>query len=688
MSVLPSFVGVLAVLVLGCQVGLASELPGKIQSAACSAPPTIDGVVQEAEWKDAPAIDFSMKMVQRDVSAVTPRRCQLRVMNSANALYLAVQVPDETVNDSLTPMNIDCAVIVFCRGAELQAGDDRKLVAPGLYADKHFASVGQDADDSHQDGRAAMLRDRGICTIEWAIPLDSGDVHDIQVKPGDAVRLNLAYLDAFQADLSGTQAGIAWGGDLDHAENWGTLQLAANVPDDGNRAFKGPAWIETVWQHLPGPVANRLQLIDSAPTAGTSEPVAKALLEYTYLDTQGHETLGKAKIYLPSVVQDGKTQVPLYYSAGYELDDRSASIHVGRGYAVVTPRDLKANPLVQTPNPDIALLHIARALPFVDDARVVIGGGSAGGYMTLMLAAETFPLAGAAADVPPVNWGYNAAFFLQTKNWPTTNDTASKQPEMPVFHSVATIAQQAAPVYGDNTDEPIYYQHSPLSQLDTITCPVIAFWSTADMLVPIDQIGKQWVRPFDPQAFPTGFTMDPEQLCATPAGRQRAMDVLSAPEYELFVLSEQQVKQRVAAGDGKQETAELPFSRTKRWSITILDEGRPEPQLGHLKYAVPWSRYDFIDHVATGDIPAAQLTLVKLQRLMDRYAGKQWLPSRLKHLDVADSERADVVRGLRLYVAESDENATLFQQLYNQLDDDRKVLEPEVRATLGLVLAP
>ena len=283
-------------------------------------------------------------------------------------------------NGSLTPLNIDFALIVFCRGKELQAGDDRKIVVPGLYVDKHFTDPGKDADDSHQDGRGAMGRDQGICSIEWAIPLDSGDVNDIQVKPGDAVCLNLAYFDAFQADLKGTQAGIAWGGDLDHATNWGVLQLAADVQDDGGRAFKGPAWIDALLQDLPGPVANRLRLTDSALVSGTTEPLAKALVEYTYLDTQGRETLGKAKIYFPLSVQDGKTRAPLYYSAGYELDDRSASIQVGRGYTVVTPRDIKANPLVQTPNPDLALLHIARSLPFVDDARVVIGGGSRGIY--------------------------------------------------------------------------------------------------------------------------------------------------------------------------------------------------------------------------------------------------------------------------------------------------------------------
>ena len=52
---------------------------------------------------------------------------------------------------------------------------------------------------------------------------------------------------------------------------------------------------------------------------------------------------------------------------------------------------------------------------------------------------------------------------------------------------------------------------------------------------------------------------------------------------------------------------------------------------------------------------------------MDRYAGKEWLPSRLKHLDFPESERADVVRGLRTYVLAGPANARRFAELYSQL---------------------
>ena len=556
---------------------LAEELPKQVVSSACRAAPEIDGVIGIDEWKDADPLTFVWKMVQKDKPA-EHRECQLRVMNSANGLYIALRIPDATINNSLAPFNVDCALLAFASDSELRAGDDRKLVVPGLYVDKHFTQPGKDEDDKQQHGRGTMTHRDGFCSVEWAIPLDSADSEDVRAKPGDLLRWNLTYFDAFQGDLNGTLVGIAWGSDLDHAADWGNLQLAADVSDDGGRVFKGPAWVESLLNDLPScreipPEDDRLALVSQAPT-----PIAKVLVDYTYLDTAGREQTAKAKLYLPAGIREAGP-LPLFYAAGYELDDGSAAGHVGRGLVVVSPRELPANPLVQTPNPDVALLHLGRALPFVDAARVVVGGGSAGGYMTLMLAAETFPLAGAAADVPPVNWGYNAAYFLQRKRWsPEPKPLEPKPPEakpevLPVFSAVAAIADQATAVYGDNTDDAIWFRNSPLAQLDTITCPVLVYWSTADMLVPIDQVGKQWVRPFQTDAFPGGFTQDPAKLSSHPAMQIRILDLLSEGDYELFVLPEEQIKNLVPSEKGTAAPCELPFSRTKRWSITILDEG-------------------------------------------------------------------------------------------------------------------
>jgi hypothetical protein len=647
-------------------VARADALPKAIPSAPCTTPPAVDGVIDADEWKEAKHFAFDLQMQSIDPPGKATRPCELWVMNSANALYLAVKVPDETVNASLNPLDFDLAILAFCRGERLRAGDDRKAIAPGLYADKHFVRPGKDEDDKQKDGRGAVGHDRGVYSFEWAVPLDSKDDEDLRAKPGDRVKFNLAYMDGFRAGLKGTQVGGLFGHDLDHADHWGTLELAKDVKDDGGAAFRGPAWAEKYIKDLKAAPANRLRVADSVWAPGVPRPVAKVNVTFTYRDPHGKDREGKGAVYLPGAVRD-EAKLPLYFAAGYEMDDTGASALLRRGFAVVTPRALEANPLIRTSSPDIALLHMARALPFVDDAHVVIGGGSAGGYMTLMLAAETFPLAAAAPDVPPVNWGYNAAYFFKQKTIlaPAAGETVSK---VPVLNAVGTMLAAATQVYGDDFGDATWFAHSPVAHVSTITCPVQVDWTTADLLVPMDQVSAKYVQPFDAKAFPKGFTTDPLKLTDTKYGHTRLLDVLPESEYEVFV--------RQVRKDSKPE--ELPVSITKRWSITILDEGPPEPQVGHTKYPVPHPRTKFLDAAKTAKVAADQLTPAKLERLMDRYAGKEWLPSRLTHLDEPASEKADVLRGLRTYVTASPENAKTFAELYAKLPKERQVLEPAV----------
>lgn len=652
----------------------AAELPASLVSAPCTAAPTIDGVIDPQEWKAAEPITFDMPMVQLKGGALSKRTCQLRVMNSANALYLALSVPDATVNNSIAPIDLDMAIVAFCRGKEVAAGDDRKVLAEGIYIDKHVVSPGKDADDAQQDGAGAMRHADGFCTMEWAIPLDSGDKNDIQVKPGDKLRMNLAYIDGFRADTKGTVMGAARPGGLDHAAAWSVVQLAPNVADDGGTAFRGPAWAQKLLQDAGGP-DRHLRVTGGSHLTG-NPPVAKAAIEYRYVGIDGQPKTAFGKIYLPAIAADGKAKIPLFYWAGYELDDGGALGHARRGWAVATPARLEANPLVRTPNADLALLHSVRGLACIDDARVLVSGGSAGGYMTLMVAAETFPLAGAAPDVPPVNWGYNAAYFLQRRRERKAAFDAPGAPKLPVFEAVLPIADAAVPVYSNNPDDEIWHRHAPIAHLPTITCPITVCWSTADVLVPIDQVGRQWVRPPAPKAFPQGFTMEPERLCRSQDGRLRLSDHLRPEQYAVTVVPESRLKQ-LASAKGK-PLPEFPFDKSKQWSILILDEGAPEAQVGHMKYPLGWSRTEFFRHVLSGPPAVEQLTLPKLRRLMDRYAGVEWLPTKLKHLDFPPAEKTDVLRGLRTYTAAGAEHANRLATLYSQLPPAQKVIDADV----------
>jgi hypothetical protein len=649
------------------QLALADPLPKAIKSSPCKSPPVIDGTIGVDEWKDAKAIAFDLELIGINPAAKASRSCELRVMNSANALYIALKVPAETVHGSINPIDIDFAMLAFCKGNQLQNGDDRKVIGPGIYADKHFVAPNKDADDTHKDGLGAVGHEKGVYSFEWALPLDSGDDQDLRAKPGDSVKFNIAYFDGFRAELKGTLAGGVHGAEMNKADDWGTLELAAKVENDGGATFKGPPWVEALFKTFNKGPTNRLKFTGGALVPDLKQPAGKALVSFNYRDPEGKEKEGKATIYVPLPIRDNpKAKVPLYFSAGYEIDDNAALKHLRQGFAVVTPRALEANPLIRGANPDIALMHIVRSLPFVDDEHVVIGGGSAGGYMTLMLAAETFPLAGAAPDVPPVNWGYNAAYFFKQKELiaPAKGENASK---VPVLYGVSFLLQGAKKVYSDDVDDSTWFVHSPVAHVATITCPVSAYWTTADVLVPIDQVGAKWVKPFDKAKFPAGFTMDPMKLVDSIEGRTRLTDVLKESDYEVFV---------VPSPKPNPKPTEVPLSKTKQWSIMIIDEGPPEPQVGHLKYGGACTRTEFFDRAKTNKTAPEQLTEAKLTRLMDRYAGKEWLPSKLKHLDDAESERADVLRGLRTY-CKIPENAKRFGELYEKLPAERRVLEAD-----------
>ena len=460
-----------------------------------------------------------------------------------------------------------------------------------------------------------------------------------------------------------------------------SLALAWTCAAWGQAESTDSAWVQSLFKGFSKSPANRLHLSSSTSISGLPQPAVKAMAEYTYIDPRGKEVSAKAKLYLPAGVQQENKKIPLFYAAGYECDDHSATEYLKQGFAVVTPGGIDAgrlgssNPLVRTANPDIALLHIARSLPFVDDARVIIVGGSAGGYMTLLLAAETFPLAGAAPAVPPINWSFNGAYLLQPKRHAQGMPDDPKGPKIPFVQAVLPVAEQTLDVYGPNTDDATWVCNSPLAQLPTITCPISVYWSTADVLVPMNQLSMRLVQPYDAKAFPKWFTMSPEKLCKGPEGRVRLMDVLNEKDFEMFVVPETTVRQSLKPSKNGKHPPELPFSRSKQWSIVILDEGCPGLYVGHTKYPVSWSQWDFYHHVATGGIPAGQLTLTKLERLMDRYSGKEWLPTAIKHLDFSASEQADVLRGLRTYAANSPENAKTLADLYAKLPAARQVLD-------------
>lgn len=218
----------------------AAELPRTIASPPCTKAPVVDGVFGPDEWKEAAVFRFEMPMFEFKPFAMRgPRAAELRVMNSANALHIALRVPNAVSHASLIPLELDMAILAFSRSEAVTVGDDRKAIAPGLFRDKYVSAPGQSEDDPQQDGRGATGYVDGCYTFEWSVPLGAEDRNDLRASPGDAIRFNIAFFDRFSADFKQTQAGGLFGPDLDKAVAWGTMRLAATATNDGGPALTG-----------------------------------------------------------------------------------------------------------------------------------------------------------------------------------------------------------------------------------------------------------------------------------------------------------------------------------------------------------------------------------------------------------------------------------------------------------------
>jgi len=257
----------------------------------------------------------------------------------------------------------------------------------------------------------------------------------------------------------------------------------------------------TTWQRALGRLAGRaspsrvdrpFQVVSETPTAvstGGGGPEL-AVLQYDlvvpYLSIGRRARTGAARLFVP---QAASGPMPLIVAMHYELGLEGAAEYLEQGWAVLTPRE-GLNPLADAVNLNLALVQAGRQLPFADGQRIALVGGSAGGYVTLMVASEAFPLAAAAPLAPLVSLPYNIAYFacnLGAARCGAKSATGEDASAVPVFCSIAEAITGFAGFLGPLEENcQGWFANSPVGVLDLVTSPVLAAFSTADALVPIN----------------------------------------------------------------------------------------------------------------------------------------------------------------------------------------------------------
>lgn len=202
---------------------LSAFAQANIEATRIENPPTIDGLMREGEWADVPMVEtktalFPLSQIEAALQGVAegePLVCEAYFANDSENLYIALVIKDVTFNGTVDMamglVDTDACWIDFdsdgIPGPSI--GDDRKAVMPtatGLYLDQH--RVKETGDDDHKDdvqvdGEARMMHStgqgKGDYTVEFRIPLNSGDADDLAAEPGDVISLNSIFIDGFSS---------------------------------------------------------------------------------------------------------------------------------------------------------------------------------------------------------------------------------------------------------------------------------------------------------------------------------------------------------------------------------------------------------------------------------------------------------------------------------------------------------
>ena len=343
----------------------------------------------------------------------------------------------------------------------------------------------------------------------------------------------------------------------------------------------------------------------------------------SYLDHQGEVKEATACLFLPKAEEP----VPLVFVGYYKISANVFELqaYLREGWAVgciyedpAPKTELTRDCLVS----NSALLWELRHRPEIDENRIAIVGGSAGGYMGLMLSALHLLACCTSVRGAPANIRFNYIYYAQyvsglnspallnipkeKRNDPTA--TAA----LPVPLAVVLDLFLNPEVIAWLNDPMISAAMSPLLLTRCFSNPLLEMHNTSDILVPVDQITRSFTYAHVSADLPEDYKIRlsdyelPEEISRSfvemlPEGSWR--------EWEHGVLAEGEVY-------------ELPFD-DKPFQIEIINDGEPWSHGGHDagRSKGRTSDVNFIRHSFAEGLRGNTLTEEKLALLVARYAG-------------------------------------------------------------------
>ena len=322
--------------------------------------------------------------------------------------------------------------------------------------------------------------------------------------------------------------------------------------------------------------------------------------------------------------------LPLIYIPHYEIDENTVDFHqyMNHGWAVASPvfsneynSEVTGNDLVFN---NAALYHI-RHMNGIDKERIAIVGGSAGGYMSLMLNMLQMGTCASIANSPIANVYYNLYVYFHACD--ELNKASSfNSITMPIQMLISKSFRPNLDNFPDVWDADRWAALSPVGLAKCISNPVVVNHYTGDILVPVDQITKKYTYSERNKAFPIDFPI--EMRSDYPGILSHSLEEEADPDeicVQYYKLENQNVDMEMTASD-------------KLLTINIFDDGPMNPKGTHTapKTTGNLDTMKFLEEMFEKTLKGTEKAeSAKLILMLERYAGESvQLPP---HEDIDDT---------------------------------------------------
>ena len=230
-----------------------------------------------------------------------------------------------------------------------------------------------------------------------------------------------------------------------------------------------------------------------------------------------------------------------------------------------------------------AALYTLRNMKEIDSELIAVVGGSAGGYMALMLTALQLGICCTVANGPICNVYFNVELYFKNahkynlKALESLTEEEKKNPialltKLPIAFlgaiNVGAGFDKATEIIKDKKDMAAWEAVSPTGLSECFCSPTYINHATSDILVPIDQLTNKFTYP-PGETLPKDYDYrlhDIEGKLGYPF-----CDRVDQNELNLFKIK--------PVTDGSEYPFE--FAKTKRFNVCIMDEGAPQSYASH-----------------------------------------------------------------------------------------------------------